>query len=980
MKRTINTKEYGLFGLKTILHSLLILGLILSLSGCVSAYSAAGSPGECNCGDGTITLGGSATDACVDCTAALNDNGNCANQVNYVGMVAISNYGGTCINFPTNNKLFDCQGHVIDGNDVDDGWPDIGIYLDGKSGNTIKNCVVTEFYGGIYLDSSSNNIIINNTANSNSRNGILLSYSSINNNLINNTANNNQRGGLHIDSSSTGNTINSNTFCSNDQIGWGYSDIRDNDANSGDENTCDTTEGWNDEGATGCTYTCGGNCHCSTCDECEIKLNHGACSYVNLTRDITGYSGTCIDDPANFENKIFDCQGHTIDGDDSGTDRGIALDGKSGNTVENCVIKDFWNGISLWSSSNNNNIINNTVNSNGNYFYHGTGIKIGYSNGNTLVNNTANSNWDDGIYLYYSSSNTMTNNIVNSNGEDGIYLVSSSNYNTLTDNTANSNKYGIRLDSSSNYNTINSNIFCTNTNYDIADEDSNSGDNNACDTAQNWNDATNGNPCTYSCTADGDGDGIYDYVDNCPNDPNADQADSDGDGAGDACDNCPNDPNKINPGLCGCGVADADSDIDGTPDCNDNCPNDQNPDQEDTDSDGAGDACDNCIYIVNPSQIDSDDDGTGDACENDADSDGILNENDNCPKVPNTGQGDTDGDGVGDACDNCVNVVNPDQGDLDSDGLGNACDNCPSVKNPSQTDTDGDGTGDACEEPPKVWSSDSSGSEKNSFYPGQNVYVKGQGLPANTLVDIHIRYPDKNSGWVDGESLGNFYMDMSGVETVSTDSNGNLPLTNIWPNLPDWRDLPSPTTYFDIVVDADRNGKWESTDFVDSLHTYGFYVDPIWASDSSGAPKDAFYTNEIVYVNGTGLPVSSTTVTLYIFTDFNNWNNSRLNGNFNDWNPIAVIPNVAIDANGNFVNVITAWNSPSVGDYDVIADLNNDGIVQQNEIDGMDDQSIAGFSVTSPPTPQPVPVFTPIGILILIASTVLLLAISTGRK
>jgi hypothetical protein len=48
-------------------------------------------------------------------------------------------------------------------------------------------------------------------------------------------------------------------------------------------------------------------------------------------------------------------------------------------------------------------------------------------------------------------------------------------------------------------------------------------------------------------------------ADNCPDDPNPDQADDDGDGVGDACDNCPQDPN---------------------------------PGQEDTDGDGIGDACD----------------------------------------------------------------------------------------------------------------------------------------------------------------------------------------------------------------------------------------------------------------------------------------------------------------------------------------------------------------------------------------------------
>ncbi|HPF40066.1 MAG TPA: endonuclease [Phycisphaerae bacterium] len=52
------------------------------------------------------------------------------------------------------------------------------------------------------------------------------------------------------------------------------------------------------------------------------------------------------------------------------------------------------------------------------------------------------------------------------------------------------------------------------------------------------------------------------------------QADGDGDGLIDACDGCPNDINKTAPGACGCGIADNDSDNDGTLDCNDLCPND----------------------------------------------------------------------------------------------------------------------------------------------------------------------------------------------------------------------------------------------------------------------------------------------------------------------------------------------------------------------------------------------------------------------
>ncbi len=59
--------------------------------------------------------------------------------------------------------------------------------------------------------------------------------------------------------------------------------------------------------------------------------------------------------------------------------------------------------------------------------------------------------------------------------------------------------------------------------------------------------------------ADGDGDGVEDFVDGCPGVADAAQDDQDGDGRGDACDNCPAAANWL---------------------------------QRDTDGDGAGDACD----------------------------------------------------------------------------------------------------------------------------------------------------------------------------------------------------------------------------------------------------------------------------------------------------------------------------------------------------------------------------------------------------
>ncbi|MEM9566311.1 MAG: lamin tail domain-containing protein, partial [Actinomycetota bacterium] len=66
-----------------------------------------------------------------------------------------------------------------------------------------------------------------------------------------------------------------------------------------------------------------------------------------------------------------------------------------------------------------------------------------------------------------------------------------------------------------------------------------------------------------------DGDGITNDVDNCPTDPNADQADGDGDGIGDVCDADGDD------GPLG------DADGDGVANTADNCPADANADQAD---------------------------------------------------------------------------------------------------------------------------------------------------------------------------------------------------------------------------------------------------------------------------------------------------------------------------------------------------------------------------------------------------------------
>jgi len=136
----------------------------------------------------------------------------------------------------------------------------------------------------------------------------------------------------------------------------------------------------------------------------------------------------------------------------------------------------------------------------------------------------------------------------------------------------------------------------------------NDGDGAACDPLDG-NDPDNDGIPTYC-------DGVHCTVlaDNCPNLYNPEQTDANFNGVGAACD-----PTE-----------DGDFDDDGWPNLDDNCPFDPNPDQANVDSDvdQQGDACDpdedgdgwsndndNCVGSFNPDQMNSDNDPLGDACD-----------------------------------------------------------------------------------------------------------------------------------------------------------------------------------------------------------------------------------------------------------------------------------------------------------------------------------------------------------------------------
>ena len=133
--------------------------------------------------------------------------------------------------FPANsldqfdNKLFDCQGHNIEGVA---GKTGIELKIGGK--NTVQNCKITKFTTGITLTSS-----LNNTLN--------------NNNVTNNV------NGIVMDSNSVGNKLQFSVFCNNSAT-----DIKDDDNAIGFENYCSKySSDWNDIGGgktSGCAHSC----------------------------------------------------------------------------------------------------------------------------------------------------------------------------------------------------------------------------------------------------------------------------------------------------------------------------------------------------------------------------------------------------------------------------------------------------------------------------------------------------------------------------------------------------------------------------------------------------------------------------------------------------------------------------------------------------------------------------------------------------
>ncbi len=115
--------------------------------------------------------------------------------------------------------------------------------------------------------------------------------------------------------------------------------------------------------------------------------------------------------------------------------------------------------------------------------------------------------------------------------------------------------------------------------------------------------------------------------------------------------------------------------------------------------------------------------------------------------------------------------------------------------------------------PPTAGSSNSGGTENNTFYPGETVYAYGTGFPASTPVDVYI-VPDQD--WSDQDPIP---ADVSGdgMNTIVTDGSGVLGSTAVW-------DPPLTPGDYDMVFDVDGDIEYDAaTEAVDSASP-GFSV------------------------------------------------------------------------------------------------------------------------------------------------------------
>jgi len=154
---------------------------------------------------------------------------------------------------------------------------------------------------------------------------------------------------------------------------------------------------------------------CDNCTDCNSKIQSAAMGdTIRLTANITDHTGTCI----NFAGKdgvAFDGGGYTIDGARNAGSYGIYVPAHSdNNTIRNCTITDFEDGIYLYTASHN--IIENITACHN----RDAGITILYGVGNTIRDCSLQENLYYDFYFRPYPRSDCDNTLINVTGSGGL--------------------------------------------------------------------------------------------------------------------------------------------------------------------------------------------------------------------------------------------------------------------------------------------------------------------------------------------------------------------------------------------------------------------------------------------------------------------------------------------------------------------------------------------------------------------------------
>ncbi len=143
--------------------------------------------------------------------------------------------------------------------------------------------------------------------------------------------------------------------------------------------------------------------------------------------------------------------------------RGIYLENSRDNSIFNNTVKNNEEaGIELRTNSNYNNVTDNIASNDNEGYDQDYGIWLSSSDYNNIINNTANDNNNYGITIEASNNNTISGNRIFNNKDTGIHLDEVCEYNVITENIIYNNSRGIYLYSDCSNNSIYKNFFLEN--------------------------------------------------------------------------------------------------------------------------------------------------------------------------------------------------------------------------------------------------------------------------------------------------------------------------------------------------------------------------------------------------------------------------------------------------------------------------------------------------------------------------------------